>query len=69
MSDTRPVIALLVDADNASLDSLDQVLSTLSKRGEVRIRRAYGNWFKAALRKWEGELGRRVFALSSSQTP
>ena len=58
MTDTPPVIALLVDADNAALDSLDQVLAALAKQGQVQIRRAYGNWFKTALRSWDAELNR-----------
>lgn len=59
MNDTPPTIALLVDADNAALGSLDQVLAALAKQGDVQIRRAYGNWFKTALRSWDAELNRR----------
>ncbi|HEY0113759.1 MAG TPA: NYN domain-containing protein [Allosphingosinicella sp.] len=46
-------IALLIDADNASPDSLDAVLTVLAELGTVNIRRAYGNWKKPALRGWE----------------
>jgi uncharacterized protein (TIGR00288 family) len=45
-------IALLIDADNASPDSLDPVLTVLAELGTVNIRRAYGNWEKAALKGW-----------------
>ena len=45
-------IALLIDADNASPDSLDAVLTVLAELGTVNIRRAYGNWQKPALRGW-----------------
>jgi uncharacterized protein (TIGR00288 family) len=45
-------IALLIDADNASPDSLDPVLTVLAELGTVNIRRAYGNWQKAALKGW-----------------
>jgi hypothetical protein len=45
-------IALLIDADNASPDSLDPVLTVLAELGTVNIRRAYGNWQKPALRGW-----------------
>ncbi|HEX8668181.1 MAG TPA: NYN domain-containing protein [Allosphingosinicella sp.] len=45
-------IALLIDADNASPDSLDPVLTVLAELGTVNIRRAYGNWSKAALKGW-----------------
>ena len=69
MTDTPPVIALLVDADNAALDSLDQVLAGLAKQGQVQIRRAYGNWFKTALRSWDAELNRRGFRAIQQSDP
>ena len=59
MTDTPPNVALLVDADNAALGSLDLVLAVLAKHGEVTIRRAYGNWFKATLKAWDPQLSRR----------
>src|SRR3954470_13650033 len=45
-------IALLIDDDNASPDSLDAVLTVLAELGTVNIRRAYGNWQKPALKGW-----------------
>ena len=51
-------IALLIDADNASPDHLDEVLLVLGELGAINIRRAYGNWQKPALRSW-GELTNR----------
>jgi uncharacterized protein (TIGR00288 family) len=45
-------IALLIDADNASPDNLDAVLTVLAELGTVNIRRAYGNWSKPALKGW-----------------
>jgi uncharacterized protein (TIGR00288 family) len=45
-------IALLIDADNASPETLDAVLTVLAELGTVNIRRAYGNWSKAALKGW-----------------
>src|SRR3954470_17442512 len=45
-------VALLIDADNASPDALDAVLTVLAELGTVNIRRAYGNWSKAALKGW-----------------
>lgn len=59
MTDAPPNVALLIDADNAALGSLDRVLAALAKHGEVNIRRAYGNWFKSALKPWDAELTRR----------
>jgi uncharacterized protein (TIGR00288 family) len=45
-------IALLIDADNASPETLDSVLTVLAELGTVNIRRAYGNWSKTALKSW-----------------
>ena len=45
-------IALLIDADNASPDALDAVLTVLAELGTVNIRRVYGNWSKQALKGW-----------------
>ena len=45
-------IALLIDADNASPDHLDQVLLVLGELGTINIRRAYGNWSKPSLKGW-----------------
>ena len=45
-------VALLIDADNASAGKLDPVLTVLAELGTVNIRRAYGNWQKAALKGW-----------------
>jgi uncharacterized protein (TIGR00288 family) len=48
-------VALLIDADNASPEHLDDVLLVLGELGAINIRRAYGNWGKASLKGW-GEL-------------
>src|SRR6476646_8872611 len=45
-------IALLIDADNASPDHLDDVLLVLGELGTINIRRAYGNWAKASIKGW-----------------
>jgi uncharacterized protein (TIGR00288 family) len=50
-------IALLIDADNASPDHLDEVLLVLGELGTINIRRAYGNWSKPSLRGWGGLTG------------
>jgi hypothetical protein len=45
-------IALLIDADNASPDHLDEVLLVLGELGTINIRMAFGNWAKASLKGW-----------------
>ena len=50
--DAEKNIALLIDADNASPDHLDEVLLVLGELGTINIRRAYGNWAKTSLKGW-----------------
>ena len=45
-------VALLIDADNASSQTLDPVLTVLAELGTVNIRRVYGNWTKPGLKGW-----------------
>jgi uncharacterized protein (TIGR00288 family) len=59
-SEREANIALLIDADNASPEHLDEVLLVLGELGTINIRRAYGNWEKASLKGWS--------ALSSSHS-
>jgi uncharacterized protein (TIGR00288 family) len=51
-NETEANIALLIDADNASPDHLDEVLLVLGELGTINIRRAYGNWQKPSLKGW-----------------
>ncbi|MGD9473231.1 MAG: NYN domain-containing protein [Novosphingobium sp.] len=57
-NDTLKNIALLIDADNASPAGIDPVLTVLAELGQVNIRRAYGNWRKAALKGWADKVHR-----------
>lgn len=45
-------IALFIDADNISSKYGKQILAAVESRGEVFIRRIYGNWEKNSLRGW-----------------
>ena len=49
-------IALLIDADNAPADKIDEILTELSTLGVINVRRAYGNWTKSGLNGWEKKL-------------
>ncbi len=49
-------IALLIDADNSPADLIDEILTELSTMGVIDIRRAYGNWTKPALHRWQARL-------------
>lgn len=52
----QPHIALLIDADNAPAELIDEILTELSTLGVINIRRAYGNWTKSALSGWQSKL-------------
>ena len=54
--DVQPRIALLIDADNAPAEMIDEILTELSTFGLINIRRAYGNWTKAGLHGWQSKL-------------
>jgi uncharacterized LabA/DUF88 family protein len=49
-------IALLIDADNASVATLDYVLSEIADLGVANVRRAYGDWGNPHLRPWRDAL-------------
>lgn len=46
-------IALLIDADNTQPKAIDSVLTVMAELGQVNIRRAYGNFAKGNLAKWD----------------
>ncbi len=49
-------IALLIDADNAPANRIDEILTELSTLGVINVRRAYGNWTKSGLDGWQHKL-------------
>lgn len=54
MSDTTlKNIALLIDADNTTPEGIDPVLTVMAELGQVNIRRAYGNFAKDNLARWD----------------
>ena len=55
-TDIQPRIALLIDADNAPAEMIDEILTELSTFGVINIRRAYGNWTKPGLHGWQSKL-------------
>lgn len=51
-------IAMLIDADNTQLAKLELVIQEVNTLGRIVVKRAYGNWKKEALKRWEGEIKR-----------
>ncbi len=52
-ADNLKNIALLIDADNTQPAAIDPVLTVMAELGQVNIRRAYGNFAKGNLAKWD----------------
>ncbi len=49
-------IALLIDCDNVSHNSIEGVLEELAKYGLVNVRHAHGDWNSQSLSGWIGHL-------------
>ena len=49
-------IALLIDCDNVSHNSIEGVLEELAKYGMVNVRHAHGDWNNKSLSGWAGRL-------------
>ena len=60
-------IALFIDADNISAKFGKQIIDTLESRGEIFIRRIYGNWEKLSLHGWNESI--LNFSLRAVQQP
>lgn len=56
MTDKFHRIALLIDADNISFQKIEAVMEAVAAHGHIAVKRAYGNWRKDALQKWECKL-------------
>lgn len=53
MIHTEKKIAILIDAENTQLSSLEAILSEISKNGYVIVKRAYGDWSSPYLKNWK----------------
>lgn len=51
-------MVVLIDADNTQLVKLEAILHELSTYGRIVVKKAYGNWKKQILSKWETEIKR-----------
>lgn len=49
-------LAVLIDADNASVAYLDELMSEIATLGRASVRRAYGDWTKPQLASWKNVL-------------
>jgi len=65
MNKEKNSIALLIDCDNISHNSIEGIINELSKYGVINIKNAYGNWKSPKLKGWEEKL--HEFALQPIQ--
>lgn len=53
MANPEKRIAILIDAENTQMSSLEAILTEISKKGHVIVKRAYGDWSSQALKNWK----------------
>ncbi|GFE64475.1 NYN domain-containing protein [Litoreibacter roseus] len=53
---TRPLYAVLIDADNIPADHARAVLKEVTSFGEPALRRVYGDWSSGRLKKWADQI-------------
>jgi len=63
----RPLLAVLIDADNVSAQHAEAILGEINKLGEPALRRVYGDWSSGDLNKWS-DTSRRL-GIVEHQTP
>ena len=51
-------MVVLIDADNTQLSKLEGILHEVSTYGRIVVKKAYGNWKKRLLAKWEDQIKR-----------
>lgn len=56
MSDDRPLLAVLIDADNVPAKHAEAILKEISGIGEPALRRVYGDWSSASLKGWVDQI-------------
>ncbi|UDY19649.1 hypothetical protein NLHDIDDJ_01291 [Acinetobacter baumannii] len=52
----RKKLAILIDADNSSVNSIYLILEEIAKYGIASVKRVYGDWSSETLNKWRNVL-------------
>lgn len=55
-SDSNSILAVLIDADNASASTIEGLLTEVAKLGIASVKRIYGDWTKPNLGPWKDVL-------------
>jgi len=58
-------LAMLIDADNASANLIEELLQEVAKYGTAHVKRIYGDWTNTRLNKWKEKLNQ--FAIQPMQ--
>ena len=58
-------LAMLIDADNASANLIEELLQEVAKYGTAYVKRIYGDWTNTRLNKWKEKLNQ--FAIQPMQ--
>jgi len=58
-------LAMLIDADNASVNLIEELLQEVAKYGTAHVKRIYGDWTNTRLNKWKEKLNQ--FAIQPMQ--
>lgn len=56
MPDPRPLLAVLIDADNVPAKHAEAILTEISSIGEPALRRVYGDWSADGLKGWADKI-------------
>ncbi|WP_377505843.1 NYN domain-containing protein [Octadecabacter sp. R77987] len=56
MADPRPLLAVLIDADNVPAKHAEAILEEIARIGELALRRVYGDWSADGLRGWAAKI-------------
>lgn len=56
MPERRPLLAVLIDADNIPADHAEPILKEIASVGEPALRRVYGDWSSGRLTKWSAKI-------------
>jgi hypothetical protein len=52
MAETFKNVAVMIDADNARIDLITNVLEDAAKYGRIVVKEAFGDWSKEILKNW-----------------
>jgi hypothetical protein len=53
-------LAVLIDADNATVAVIDELFKEIAKYGTATVKRAYGDWTTSSLKPWKDVLHRHA---------